>query len=109
MNLRRLFSGVAPTRVVLTHSSSSYVEGLVPLLQQLDASVASTATPGRLARTRGSVPHLTVSVTVPVMGGFKAIAKRGALCQEVFFTTTLQQGDLQRALDARLGAKTADR
>ena len=90
----------APTRVVLTHSKRSYVEGLVPLLKRLDARVASTATPGRISVTKGNVQQLTLTITVPVMGGYKAIAKRGSLAQEVFFTSALDDAALQRAIDA---------
>ena len=105
----RLFSS-APTRVVITHSQTSYVDGLIDMLRSLTATTATTATPGRLTGTKGSVPHLTVSVTVPIMGGFKAIAKRGSLCQEVFFTTALEDAAaLQRALDARLAEGRATR
>lgn len=93
-------AAAAPTRVVLTHSRASYVDGLVPLLKRLDCSVASTATPGRISVTKGNVQKLTVTITVPVMGGFKAIAKRGSLAQEVFFTSALDDAALQRAIDA---------
>jgi hypothetical protein len=94
-----------PTRVVLTHSRTSYVDGLVPLLKRLDCSVASTATPGRISVTKGNVQKLTVTITVPVMGGFKAIAKRGSLAQEVFFTSALGDAALQRAIDALMTEK----
>jgi hypothetical protein len=108
--LRRYFSAKvsaasAPTRVVITHGPGSYVEGLIPLLQDLDVSIASTATPGRLYRTNGNVQKLTVAITVPVSGGFKAIAKRGSLAQEVFFTSAMTAEGLQDLLDKRLAQK----
>ena len=92
---------LAAARVVLTHST--YVPGLISFLQSLDCSFASTITPGRISRTKGNATALSVAITVPVPGGYKALAKRGSLCQEVFFTSAAGSAELlQAALDARL-------
>ena len=87
-------------RVVLNHST--HVPGLIAFLQSLDASLASTITPGRITRTQGNAQHLSIRLTVPVTGGHKALAKRGSLCQEIFFTSGADAPTLQALLDAKL-------
>ena len=88
-------------RVVLNHST--HVPGLIAFLHTLDASLATTIVPGRITRGQGNAQHLAIRVTVPIPGGFKALAKRGSLVQEVFFTSAVAQDELQQMLDKRLG------
>lgn len=91
-----------PARVVLTHST--YAEGLVAALQACASAAGavgiSTIVCGRLTRSRGNAELLSFSVTAPVLGGHKVLARRGSTIQEVFFTTTLDAETLQAFLDA---------
>jgi len=90
-------------RVVLNHST--HVPGLIASLEAgalaAGAAGVTTIVPGRLARTRGGAAEaLALKVSVPVRGGFRVLARRGSMIQEVFVTTALGEEALQAVLDA---------
>ena len=85
-------------RVVITHST--YLEGLIPLLRQLaKADGIDTVTPAVISRVRGRSPSLRLRVSAPIRGGYKLVARRGGLAQEVFVLTTWSREALQEHLD----------
>ena len=87
-------------RLVLNHSSN--VEGLVDVLKDLARSpLVSAVIPARLARGGGRSSQLDLRVSVPTPTGWKVLATKGAMIQEVFVVSNLSCGDLQRELDAR--------
>ena len=84
-------------RLVLTHST--YVPGLIPLLQQLtQVSGVQTITPAVIDRVKGHTPNLKLKVSVPIQGGFKLLARRGKTVQEVFVITHLSQEELSATI-----------
>lgn len=85
-------------RVVITHST--YLEGLIPLLQKLASQPGiDTVTPAVISRVKGRSPTLRLRVSTPVMGGHKLVARRGTSAQEVFVVTTLEREALQNLVD----------
>jgi hypothetical protein len=85
-------------RVVVTHST--YLEGLIPLLQQLAAQPGvGTVTPAVISRVRGRAAGLRLRVSTPITGGHKLVARRGGSAQEVFVITAWSRDQLQRELD----------
>lgn len=85
-------------RVVITHST--YLEGLIPLLQKLASQPGiDTVTPAVISRVKGRSPTLRLRVSTPVMGGHKLVARRGTSAQEVFVLTTLEREALQSLVD----------
>jgi hypothetical protein len=95
-------------RVVL--NQSTHVDGLIDRLRAIVSSpgvenVIDTAVPGRLSTCKGFSDALTLSVTVPVLGGFRAIARKGRGVQEVFFKTSLAKDALQTILDGAAARK----
>ncbi len=88
-------------RVVITHST--YIEGLIPLLQKLAALPGiDTITPAVIKRVRGRRPGLGLAVSVPITGGFKLIARRGSSAQEVFMVTSLEREALEERISRLL-------
>ena len=61
-------------RLVCTHST--YVEGLIPWLEVLakDPEI-QTITPGVISKVRGHSSGLQLRVSIPVIGGFKMLAR----------------------------------
>ena len=85
-------------RVVLTHSS--YIEGLVPVLQKLALNKnIKTVTPAIISRVRGKSSKLVIRVSVKTINGYKAIARKGKTAQEVFISTDLGKDELKKLLD----------
>ncbi len=88
-------------RVVVTHST--YLEGLIPLLQRLAAIPGvNTVTPAVISRVRGRCPGLRLRVSTPISGGHKLVARRGGSAQEVFVVTHWSRDQLQQELDRLL-------
>jgi hypothetical protein len=84
-------------RVVVTHST--YLEGLIPLLQRLAARPGvDTVTPAVISRVRGRSPVMRLRVSTPITGGYKLIARLGTSAQEVFVVTRWQQEQLEQEL-----------
>ena len=76
-------------------SHSSYIEGLIPLLKVLAKMQGiKTVTPGVIARVKGRCENLKIRLSVPINGGYKLVARKGSLVQEVFVTTCLKSQDL---------------
>lgn len=84
-------------RLVWNHST--HIPGLIPVLEKLvNCEGIGTVTPGRIKTARGHCPHLKLRVSVPIRGGYKAIARQGKTVQEVFILTVLEQQDLEQAI-----------
>ncbi|GBF82738.1 DUF2103 domain-containing protein [Aphanothece sacrum] len=88
-------------RLVWNHST--HLDGLIPILEKLlNYTQISTITPGVIGRARGHCPHLKLRISVPIRGGYKAIARQGKTVQEVFFVTDLSQQELESAIETVL-------
>ncbi len=84
-------------RLVWNHST--HLDGLIPILEKLiNYTGISTVTPGVISRAKGHCPHLKLRVSVPIRGGYKAIARQGKTVQEVFIVTDLSQQELESAI-----------
>ncbi len=85
-------------RLVWNHST--HLPGLIPQLKKLIKFAGiKTVTPGVIRTVRGRSPKLRLRISVPITGGFKAIARQGKTVQEVFITTTLEQAELETILE----------
>ncbi len=84
-------------RLVLTHST--YIPGLIPILEKLvQVEGIQTITPAVIGSVRAHSPQFKLKISVPIRGGFKAIARQGKSVQEVFILTTLEQDQLENAI-----------
>ncbi len=84
-------------RLVWNHST--HLPGLIPILEKLlECEGISTITPGRIKKTRSHIPKMKLRISVPIRGGYKAIARQGKTVQEVFILCTLEQSQLEAAI-----------
>ncbi len=79
--------------------SSTHIRSLIPVLERLIREDGiQTVTPGEIGRVRGHCPILQLRVSVPILGGFKVIARQGKTVQEVFILTSLNRDQLEAAI-----------
>ena len=84
-------------RLVLTHST--YIEGLVNVLKRIsDEEKISTITPGVIKRVRGKCEGLRIKVSVKIRYGYKLIARKGNMSQEVFIMTILKEQEINELI-----------
>lgn len=84
-------------RLVWNHST--HIPGLIPILDKLSKHHGiRTITPGKIGPTRSHTAKLMLKVSVPIRGGFKLIARKSKLVQEVFVLTDLEQTRLETAI-----------
>ncbi|MDB9495325.1 DUF2103 domain-containing protein [Spirulina major CS-329] len=92
-----------PDKGRLVWNHSTHVPGLIPVLERLITHEGiQTVTPGVIGRVRGHSPQLKLRISVPIRGGFKAIARYGKTVQEVFILTTLEQPALEASIQTCL-------
>ena len=85
-------------RLVLNHSSN--IEGLIPILQELALNInIKTITPAVISRVRGRSSKLVIRLSVKTINGYKAIARKGKIAQEVFISTDLSKDELRKVID----------
>ncbi len=100
----RVTQDPAQGRLVLTHST--YVEGLIPILQKLVTYPGiKTVTPGVISQAKSKSPQLKLRVSVAIRGGYKLVARRGSSVQEVFVITALDQPEIQALIEQLLGLR----
>lgn len=88
-------------RLVLNHST--HIPGLIPVLEKLTGCQGiQTVTPGVIGRAKGHCPHMKIKISVPIRGGYKAIARQGKTVQEIFIITDLSQKELETAIGSCL-------
>ena len=91
-------------RLVITHST--YVEGLIPVLQRLARQPGiETITPAVIGRVRGRSPRLQLRISTPISGGHKVVARRGSSVQEVFVVTDMSAEALEPLLQVALAGR----
>ncbi|MEM7580485.1 MAG: DUF2103 domain-containing protein [Mastigocoleus sp.] len=88
-----------PNRGRLVWNHSTHLSGLIPILEKLcNQDGIQTITPGEVRRVRGHAPKMQVRLSVPIRGGFKAIARQGKTVQEVFIVANLEREQLENAI-----------
>jgi len=80
-------------RIVQNHST--HIEGLIKWLKRIaERSEIKTVTPASLAKTNGRGENLVLKVTVKTNDGYKLLARKGKLVQEVFLVTRLDESEI---------------
>ena len=79
----------------------SIIDGVREMLERLLASndQIRSVIPGVIRPVRDAKGRIQVRITVPVTNGWKAIALSAGARQELFISTTLDKGELERALE----------
>ena len=84
----------------LVQNHSTHIEGLIKWLKKIAANDAvKTVTPGSLSKTNGRGENLDLKVTVKTNEGYKLLARKGKLVQEVFLVTRLDKGEVKEIIE----------
>tara|TARA_Y100001968_G_C18793410_1_gene452269 strand:+ start:98 stop:400 length:303 start_codon:yes stop_codon:yes gene_type:complete len=84
----------------LVQNHSTHIEGLIKWLKKIaNEPGIKTITPGSLSKTSGRGERLALKVTVKTKEGYKLIARKGSLVQEVFLVTNLQDSEIRKMLE----------
>ena len=85
-------------RLVQNHSTN--IDGLIKWLKKIAAySEIKTVTPASLAKTNGRGEKLVVKVTIKTNEGYKLLARKGKLVQEVFVVTNLDESAIKKIIE----------
>tara|TARA_Y100001968_G_C18975570_1_gene534351 strand:+ start:169 stop:471 length:303 start_codon:yes stop_codon:yes gene_type:complete len=81
-------------RLVQNHSTN--IEGLIKWLKKIaENKYIKTVTPASISKTKGRGENLRLKVTVKTNEGFKLLARKGRLVQEVFIVTSLDEKEIK--------------
>ena len=84
-------------RLVQNHSTN--LEGLIKWLKKIaKIDEIKTVTPASLSKTSGRGEKLDIKVTVKTKEGFKLLARKGKLVQEVFLVTRLAESEIKEII-----------
>tara|TARA_B100001029_G_C14681430_1_gene244772 strand:+ start:147 stop:449 length:303 start_codon:yes stop_codon:yes gene_type:complete len=85
-------------RLVKNHST--HIEGLIKWLKNIAAiDDIKTVTPASLSKTKGRGENLGLKVTVKTNEGYKLLARKGKLVQEVFLVTSLGESEIAKIIE----------
>ena len=80
----------------LVQNHSTHIEGLIKWLEKIaETDKVKTVTPASLSKTNGRGEKLLIKVTIKTKEGFKLLARKGKLVQEVFIVTTLDEKEIK--------------
>tara|TARA_Y100001968_G_C19067152_1_gene576547 strand:+ start:33 stop:335 length:303 start_codon:yes stop_codon:yes gene_type:complete len=76
----------------LVQNHSTHIDGLIKWLKKIaKSSEIKTVTPASLSKTNGRGERLILKVTVKTNEGYKLLARKGKLVQEVFLVTSMDE------------------
>ncbi|WP_269610270.1 DUF2103 domain-containing protein [Prochlorococcus marinus] len=85
-------------RIVQNHST--HIEGLIKWLKKIaEKEDIKTVTPASLSKTKGRGEKLVLKITIKTNEGFKLLARKGKLVQEVFIVTSLNEIEIQEVIN----------
>ena len=85
-------------RLVENHSTN--IEGLIKWLKRIaERKEIQTVTPACLSKANGRGEKLKLKVTIKTTEGFKLLARKGKLVQEVFIVTRLDETELKKIIE----------
>ena len=84
----------------LVQNHSTHIEGLIKWLKKIAKNEEiKTVTPATLAKVKGRGEKLILKVTVKTKEGFKLLARKGKLVQEVFIVTHLDEVEIKKIIN----------
>ena len=84
----------------LVQNHSTHIEGLIRWLKKIaEIKDVKTVTPASLSKTNGKGEKLALKITVKTKEGFKLLARKGKLVQEVFIVTSLDESDIKGIIE----------
>ena len=83
----------------LVHNHSTNIEGLIKWLKRIaEIDDIKTVTPASLSKTKGRGEKLIIKVTRKTNEGFKLLARKGKLVQEIFIVTSLNEKEIKEVI-----------
>ncbi len=80
-------------RLVKNHSTN--IEGLIKWLKKIaEETGVKTVTPAVISKTGGRGEKLILKITIKTKEGYKLLARKGKLVQEVFIVTSLGKDEV---------------
>ena len=84
----------------LVQNHSTHIEGLIKWLKRMaEVKEIKTITPASLSKTNGRGEKLVLKVTTKTKEGYKLLARKGKLVQEVFLVTSLDESEIIEIID----------
>ncbi len=88
-------------RIIKNHST--HIEGLIDRLTIISRNESiKSITPGIIKRVKSNSEKLILRITKETQGGFKLIARKGRMAQEVYIITKLSKTTLEQHLNSVL-------
>ena len=86
-------------RLVLNHST--HIDGLIKWLKKIAKNKdVKTVTPASLYKANGRGEKLVLRVTIKTKEGYKLLARKGKLVQEVFIVTYLDMTEIKKVIES---------
>ena len=83
----------------LVQNHSTHIEGLIKWLKKIsEGDDVKTVTPASISKTNGRGEKLILKVTIKTNEGYKLLARKGKLVQEVFLVTTLDKENINELI-----------
>ena len=84
----------------LVQNHSTHIDGLIKWLKKIaQINHVKTVTPASLSKTKGRGEKLILKVTIKTKEGFKLLARKGKLVQEVFLVTNLSEKEIKDIIE----------
>tara|TARA_Y100001968_G_scaffold248427_1_gene232964 strand:- start:274 stop:576 length:303 start_codon:yes stop_codon:yes gene_type:complete len=84
----------------LVQNHSTHIEGLIEWLKKIAKNEnIKTVTPASLSKAKGRGEKLVLKITVKTKEGFKLLARKGKLVQEVFLVTNLEESEIKNLIN----------
>ena len=84
----------------LVQNHSTHIEGLIKWLKKVaENKKIKTVTPAALSKTKGRGEKLDLKVTIKTKEGYKLLARKGKLVQEVFLVTNLDETEIKEIIN----------
>ena len=84
----------------LVQNHSTHIDGLIKWLKKIAKNKdVKTVTPASLYKANGRGEKLLLRVTIKTKEGYKLLARKGKLVQEVFIVTSLEEKKIKQLIE----------
>ena len=84
----------------LVQNHSTHIDGLIKWLKKIAKNKdVKTVTPASLYKANGRGEKLVLKVTIKTKEGYKLLARKGKLVQEVFIVTYLDMTEIKKVIE----------
>ena len=85
----------------LVQNHSTHIDGLIKWLKKIaNNKDVKTVTPASLSKANGRGEKLVLRVTIKTKEGYKLLARKGSLVQEVFIVTYLDMTEIKKIIES---------